>query len=129
MSTLGERIRAVRKAQTPKVTQENFGDILGASLAMIKSYELDRVRPSEGFKKLLSKTYHVNPEWLDTGIGDMFLEVDDDLHNLVDRFLADHSDFARRTVERLMQAPPDVWDRAEAFLKSLLSPGDGKGPE
>ena len=129
MDTLGGRIKAVRKAQEPKMTQSAFAKAMFSTRDRIACYETDRVTPDDTFKELLCKTYHVNPDWLDTGIGDMFLEVDDDLHNLVDRFLADHSEFARRTVERLMQAPPDVWDRAEAFLKSLLSPGDGKGPE
>lgn len=129
MDTLGERIKAVRKAQEPKMNQSAFAKAMFSTRDKIACYETDRVIPDETFKALLCKTYHVNPDWLDTGIGDMFLEVDDDLHNLVDRFLANHSDFARRTVERLMQAPPDVWDRAEAFLKSLLAPGDGKGPE
>lgn len=130
MSTLGERILAVRKAQTPKMSQTVFGESLHATLPMIKSYELDRVVPNDTFKALLCQTYHINPRWLDTGEGEMILQTASDIHEMVERFLAGHSEFARKTIERLLQAPPEVWDRAEAFLALLAPPPDeNKDPD
>lgn len=144
MSTLGERILAVRKAQTPKMSQTVFGESLGATLAMIKSYELDRVIPSDTFKTLLCKTYHVNPRWLDTGEGEMLLELPDDIHQLVESRLPTLSPFARRTMERLLSAPPEMWAFFESVMRDALTgaleervsarspisaPGDSKTPD
>ena len=71
MSTLGERIRAVRKAQKPKMNQQAFGGTLGASRDMIKTYELGQVVPNKTFRALLCRTYHINSLWLETGEGEM----------------------------------------------------------
>lgn len=71
MSTLGERIRMVRKAQSPKMNQDAFGVTLGASRNKIKTYELGQVAPNETFRALLCHTYHINPLWLETGEGEM----------------------------------------------------------
>lgn len=129
MSTLGERILFVRKAQNPKMSQAAFADAMFSTRDRIASYELDRVVPDESFKKLLCQTYHVSPRWLDTGDGEWHMETADELHRLADRFLADHSEFARQTIIRLMQMPPEVWERAEAFLKSLIPPDEKKDPD
>ena len=43
MSTLGERIRAVRKAQKPKMNQTVFAESLGATQKMQTTYEGDVV--------------------------------------------------------------------------------------
>lgn len=131
MSTLGERILAVRKSRQPKMNQTVFGESLGASLAMIKSYELDRVVPSDTFKTLLCKTYHISPRWLDTGEGEMMLEMPDDLHSLVERSLPTLSPFARRTIERMLAAPPEMWAMFERIMRDALdaAPGDIKTPD
>lgn len=130
MSTLGERILAVRKAQSPKMNQTVFAETLGATRDKINTYENDRVVPTDTFKTLLCQTYHINPRWLDTGEGEMVLQTASDIHEMVERFLGGHSEFARKTIERLLQAPPEVWDRAEAFLALLAPPPDeNKDPD
>ena len=41
MSTLGERIQAVRKTQKPKMSQTVFAESLGVTTRMIFTYEND----------------------------------------------------------------------------------------
>ena len=71
MSTLGERIRMVRKAQSPKMSQTVFAESLGATQKMQTTYESDTVPPDKTYQKLLCLIYHINPLWLETGEGEM----------------------------------------------------------
>ena len=71
MSTLGERIRAVRKAQKPKMNQDEFAKSLGVTVPMIHTYENDKVVPNGTFMMLLCRTYRINSLWLETGEGEM----------------------------------------------------------
>ena len=71
MSTLGERIRMVRKVQSPKMNQDEFAKSLGVTVRMIYTYENDKVVPNDTFKMLLFHIYHINPLWLETGEGEM----------------------------------------------------------
>lgn len=128
MSTLGERIRMIRKAQTPKVTQAMFAEALHATPRMIYTYETDRVVPDETFKALLCKTYNIDPYWLESGEGEMMsMEKPDDLWTLVQQRMPEMSPFAKKTIVRLLQAPPEAWDAFMKFASSLLD--EKKDPE
>ena len=45
--TLGQRLKAIRKAQPGKMNQEDFAKSLGLTRMAYSMYELDRVVPSE----------------------------------------------------------------------------------
>ena len=70
--TLGERLKAVRKATMSKATQEQFGEMLGVSRTSMGDYELNRVEPTDTFLMLLSLKFNVNETWLREGKGEMF---------------------------------------------------------
>lgn len=74
MTTLAERIRAVREAQKPKMSQKEFSSTLGTSRTAYAKYEMGLVVPSNTFVQLLCSRYHVNDIWLRTGEGAMFNE-------------------------------------------------------
>ncbi len=74
-----ERIRELRKNHL-KLTQENFGEILGVNRSVIKNIELNvlaRPDQKEPLYKLICKTFNVNYEWLTTGEGEMQVETKD----------------------------------------------------
>lgn len=68
---LHERIKAVRKSLTPKVSQTAFAEMLGTSRRAITTYETGVVVPSDTFIQLLCAKFNISEEWLRTGAGSM----------------------------------------------------------
>lgn len=69
---INSRITLIRKEL--KLTQTEFGEALGVSRDVIKNLEYNRVEPKALFLDHLCKVYNVNPNWLETGEGEMFRE-------------------------------------------------------
>lgn len=63
--SMQDRIKAVRKSAG--LTQIEFGQRIGATRAMITSYERGVVTPSDTILKLIAKEFHVSYDWLKTG--------------------------------------------------------------
>ena len=57
---IGERIKLVRQSQDKKLTQEEFGDMLGVSRSVIANAELGRVEPTELFIQHLCSVFDVD---------------------------------------------------------------------
>lgn len=68
---LHERIKAVRKSLTPKVSQTAFAEMLGTTRRAITTYETGVVTPSDTFIQLLCAKFNISEEWLRTGAGSM----------------------------------------------------------
>lgn len=125
MSTLGERIRMIRKSQNPKMNQEEFAKSLGVTLQMVYTYENDRVVPNDAFKMLLCRTYNVNNRWLDTGEGEMFVEEPDFIHDLVEKSMGSHDKRTRKIIERFLRLPPETRNQILGALETILADEDG----
>lgn len=69
---MNNRIRAIRKAVG--VSQTEFGRRIGVSLGVIKNYEQGKTTLTSPCFELLCSTYKVNPDWLLTGEGEMFVD-------------------------------------------------------
>ena len=63
-----DRIRGIRKSE--HLTQTEFGKRIGASRAMIASYEGGAVIPSEPILKLIAREFNVSYNWLKNGDSD-----------------------------------------------------------
>lgn len=63
-----ERIKKIRK--DAGLNQTEFGSVIGATLAMITSYERGKVVPDAAKRMLICEKFNVNPEWLEHG-GDL----------------------------------------------------------
>ena len=83
--TIGKRIRLLRKEELNrkypndyprKMTQEEFGELLGVSRNRIINMERNVVRISDRFKNLICNTFNVRREWLDDGAEPVFNDVD-----------------------------------------------------
>ena len=68
---LHERIKAVRKSLTPKVSQTAFAEMLGTTRRAITTYETGVVTPTDTFIQLLCAKFNISEEWLRTGEGEM----------------------------------------------------------
>ncbi len=87
ISTLGERLKAIRKSQPQKMTQEKFAESIGLERAAYSVYEIDRVVPSPAVQKLICTMYNVNPLYLSGESEIMYMPPDED-EELIDAAFA-----------------------------------------
>lgn len=69
---LHDRIKAVRLAQKPKLSQSDFGAKIGVSGAAISRLESGDRAITEQNIKSICREFNVNETWLRTGEGEMF---------------------------------------------------------
>jgi repressor LexA len=69
----GERVRTVRKSR--KMTQKEFSATLGIVQGFLCSIEKGKKNPSETLMIALQHIYGINPDWLEDGTGEMFIEA------------------------------------------------------
>lgn len=79
------RIKQLRKSL--KLTQTDFGKRIGVQQNTIARYEDGSRVPSESIIMSICREYNVNREWLEDGIGEMFVPGDEE-DELVDRILS-----------------------------------------
>lgn len=66
---IGNRIKEVRKES--KLTQSEFGGMIGISLSGVSSLEIGKNTPSEQTIRAICSEFNVNRDWLVDGIGEM----------------------------------------------------------
>lgn len=98
------RIKQLRK--TLDMTQQKFADAIGIKRNTVSQYEMGRNEPIDSVLNLICREYNVNPKWLRTGEGEMFLpEPKSELEALAKRYdLSATDDFF---VERFVKLKPD----------------------
>lgn len=72
MINLSEMIKKVRKKT--KLTQSELAKLTGVHLQTLSRYERGELIPSADFITKLSKLLNINPTWLLTGEGEMFID-------------------------------------------------------
>jgi len=80
----GERFRQIRR--TTKLTQDEFGQLLGVSRQTINAYENDRQRPTLDMMEKVCRLQGISPRWILTGLGDpkadpSYLSAEDAVHS------------------------------------------------
>lgn len=126
-----ERIKLLRKYLG--MNQTEFGSRIGASQAMITSYETGRVVPDTSILLLICHEFGIRREWLETGEEPMYPEqVDDGPHALVPDLvdvLSDHPAVlaALRRVVRIMT--PADWDRLNEIIDAVMEEQEKNTPE
>ena len=71
LKEIGKRIKKVREVLN--LTQKELCNIIGIGRAILTKYENGDLIPSQKFLKLLRYELKVNPNWILTGEGEMFL--------------------------------------------------------
>ena len=69
-SSIGERLRAVRKEL--ELTQEAMAVRFGIGKSALSMIETGKAAMSERNRNILVQEFNVNPDWLDSGSGEMF---------------------------------------------------------
>lgn len=108
---IGFRIREVRKSQN--MTMKEFGEKLNLTNAMISMLESSKVELSVKNRQAILRTFNVNPEWLDTGEGEMFIKLDANKELAIEMakiFKLEENDPRRRIIKALLTIPSEDWD-------------------
>lgn len=119
---MNERIKQIRKYLD--LTQQEFADKIGISRGNIGAYEVGKNAPSDAVISLICTKFNVNEEWLRTGTGDMFIELDveDQLMEWAGKVLSGQdSNFKKRFVTMLMNLSENEWDFIEKKARELVT--------
>ena len=69
---MNKRLREVRKKLG--MSQQELADVLGVSQGTYSQYERNERVFQPRYIKTLEREFSVNPEWLQNGVGDMFID-------------------------------------------------------
>ncbi len=123
MEEINERFFELRTAL--KLTQSEIGEVLGMKKAAVSQIELGRCGLSKRARLILLQTYNVNPDWLDNGIGTMFVEDlkgnEEDLSKfLSDVLQLDDSDIRKKIIMAMAKVPSEYWDAIAGTVETFV---------
>ena len=123
---MNERLRQLRKAL--KITQEEFAKKIGIKRNTLANYEIGRNEPIDAVIFSICREFCVNEEWLRTGEGSMFFEMDreDELAQWAGTLARpdNDNDFMKRFVHMLSKLDTDDWKLLEKM--ALMMSEDNK---
>ena len=115
---MNKRIKHLRK--TLGLTQQKFADAIGIKRNTVSQSEMGRNEPIGSVLSLICREYNVNPKWLRTGEGEMFLpEPKIELEALAKRY--DLSAVDEFFVERFVKLKPEERKVITDFFTNLSS--------
>lgn len=110
----GDRIKAIR--QHFKIAQNIFAEQLKTSAGYISEIESGKTNPGIDLMEALKNIYHVNINWLLTGIGDMF----ETSHASEYEGVAEHAGAYGSDIDELLQATENILRSDNETIKSAL---------
>lgn len=111
---MNERIKQIRKKSG--LSQDDFGNAIGITRSSVSLLESGRNNPSEQTIRLICTEFNVNEEWLRTGEGEMFNDMDslDIIHNhfgyMMGNASAQKKAVLAALVEMAYSVPDDKWN-------------------
>lgn len=114
-----ERIKMLRKEL--KLNQTEFGSRIGATQAMITSYETGRVVPDDAMRLLICREFGVRREWLE--FGDLPMRsaetpAEDAALASVISAMAGQSENKKRLLHIIAEMPDDLLEAFCNYLKT-----------
>ena len=109
------RILKIRK--DAKLTQPEFGEVIGATRAMVASYEGGKVIPDKVMQMLICSKFNVSEQWLATGEGEPYLKglVPQLVHALR------NAPALRAALERVVDVmTPEDWASLNALVEKAI---------
>lgn len=118
---MNNRIKQIRKSLN--IDQQTFGNLIGLAPTTISSIETGYRQLSDRNINIICDTFNVNPNWLRTGEGKMFLSTDasllDSLQKKYNLSLTE-----RELVERYISLSPSDREKFTSILLSLVPHSD-----
>ena len=127
---INDRITLLRKHL--KLSQTAFGERIGVSRSVIQNIDDKNTEPKPLLIQQISKVYNVDPYWLETGEGEMFLEADN-LESLLDFAKAMHTDkdlaWLRVLCEYIAGLSPEERSDVSRYVSGIAAALQGKEKE
>ena len=122
MTTINERIAILRKELN--LTQDEFGDQIGIKKSAVSKLENGTNNLAPSTAKLIVRTYHVNPPWLELVEGPMFREELTD--ERVETVFKKSDPFTITWMKALAKLSDDDWEYFKQQLEKLEDIRNGK---
>ncbi len=119
MLDIGDRIKLVRKMYSDSPNQYNYAKIIGITRDQLTNYEQGRVKPPRVVINQISTTCNVNPDWLETGEGEMLLTQSDSDIELITRAMEGQSESKKRLIRIIAGMPDALLDNMLECLEQL----------
>lgn len=103
----GERIKTIRKHFG--LTQTEFGDRIGATRSVITNLEYNKVDPTDLVIKVICREFNVDPVWLRTGQGEMFINDDDEILTTIDLLMTGENETAKTLFKAFAKLDEAEW--------------------
>ena len=115
------RIKEVRNACG--LSQDEFANKLGLkSRGKIANLESGNTEADKEFKNLICSTFNVDPEWMETGKGNMFSELtrDEQIVDFIAHVLKDKEEsFKKRYISMLSKLDEDGWEALKQVAEMM----------
>lgn len=115
------RIKLIRKKEG--LTQIQFGERIGVKGNTVTNYETGLRTPTDAVIKSICREFHINEEWLRTGVGDMSVplsrnqQITDFLTDLIKE---DDGAFKKRLIEAMSKLDKRDWEDIERLVDKLI---------
>lgn len=109
---IGNRIKQIRVALG--LTQDDIAQRIGVSRYNVSNIENERINATQRVIDDIVMAYNVNPEWLETGQGEMFRDLsrEEKIAAFVGEALADETDsFKRDLISLLASLDETGWQK------------------
>lgn len=117
---MNKRIKEIR--QNAGMTQREFADRIGVSRNTIAAYETDARVPIDAIIVSICREFNVNEDWLRTGLGNMYAEVNLDiqLSKALGSLLREEAgSFKKQLILSLLELNQKEWDTLEKLITSV----------
>lgn len=114
-----EQLKPLRKALN--LTQTEFGERIGISRSAVNAHEQGKVAIAPDRAKAICSEFSVNPVWLETGKGEMFVKP---ANTFIDELAAKYNvdDFLKRALVAYMSLPDTEKTAVKRFIDKLTPP-------
>lgn len=119
---MNERIKSVRLAQLPKMSQDAFGAKIGVTGAAVSRIESGDRNVTDQVITAIVREFDVSEEWLRTGQGEMFIQKteSEELAAFFGDLLKDEPDFRHRLIAALLKLTLDEWKVLEKLATEAV---------
>lgn len=120
-----DRIKLIRKEK--KLTQVEFGDVIGVKGNTVTNYETGLRNPTDAVVKSICREFNVSEDWLRTGEGEMFSPLDrqDQIANLTATlFKGEKNSFKERLILALSGLDESEWEMLEKIAEKIAKEKD-----
>ena len=112
--TENDRIRMLRKELNLTLTE--FSNKLGITHAALSNIENGKRNVTEQMHKSICREFRVDPIWLSTGEGDMFIDESIDLIEMLDKLLHNERKLASTLLKMFAQYSLEDWKDLERIV-------------